>query len=709
MNDSIRPNLKTLAHNYDIQTSYYDVTKRRRQASSEGLLKLLHALGASVQKERDVPDALRASQTELWQQPLEPVAVAWDGVFRRLSIRLPTTWLGQSLEISVQLESGEEYRWSVNARDLSSIAETHIEGSAYYLKELTVPASVLQKLPLGYHHVILERGDAQYRMLLVSAPVKAYGPRDQSVSKEWGIFLPLYALQSSRSWGIGDFTDLRNLTDWVQQQGGSIVATLPLLATFVDPIFEPSPYAPISRLFWNEWYTDISQVPETQGYPEYTTYLESEATQRERARLASSSYVDYRKILKLKRPALALLSKKFFKQPSSRRDVFQRYLSSHPALYEYARFRATVDKQQTPWQKWPDSLRKGTLTEDDYDRETYYYHLYTQWIAGEQLHALSEHSRQKGQGLYLDLPLGVHTGGYDVWRERSAFVLDAVGGAPADSVFPKGQDWGFAPLHPRGIRQEGYRYVIAYLRHHMEQAGVLRIDHVMGLHRLYMIPKGLEVQQGAYVRYRPEELYGIMNLESHRHHTILVGENLGTVPRHINRSLTQHRLHRLYVVQYELNPQNQSPLPPIPRDAVASLNTHDMPPFAGYWEGLDIDECMTLGLLDSSQAKDEKKRRRASRSSLTHFLRDKRLLSTDNPSTGELLKGCLEFIGRSNAPFALVNLEDLWLETQPQNIPASHERRPNWTKKARLSLEEIQEMTEVLRLLKEFHAARASH
>ena len=709
MSNSIPSRLKSLARFYDIQTSYVDVTKRRQHVSPEGLLALLQALGAPLHKEKDVPDAYRECVQQQWHQPLDPVHVAWEGRVPPIPLRLPLSWSGDSLRISVHLESGEEHTWSVKAGELSGQEAQLIEGTTYRLNALTIPTHLSPMLPFGYHHVIVEHGHSAYRALLISAPIKSYTPSSPAEKKNWGIFLPLYALRSSRSWGIGDFTDLRNLTDWVQQQGGSLVATLPLLAMWVDPIVDPSPYAPISRLFWNELYTNLSEVPETKAYSDMTQHLESHRVQEERLRLCSSPFVEYKKILDLKRPALKLLAKQFFQTPSPRREEFQQYLRNHPSLHDYARFRATVDHRQVPWQQWPERLQGGTLKDEDYNQEVYDYHLYVQWITAGQLRDISEHSRENGQGLYLDLPLGVHAEGYDVWKERSAFVLAASGGAPPDAVYTKGQDWGFAPLHPKGIRDDEYRYVRTFLRQHMQEAGVLRIDHVMGLHRLYMIPTGMEAQHGAYVQYRPEEFYGILSLESHRHHTMLVGENLGTVPGHINKSLRRHRLHSMYVVQYELNPHTHPPLSPISRDSIASLNTHDMPPYAAYWKGLDIDDRVKMGLLDEEEAMNERTQREHLRVSLAKFLGCALDPSVDSPNLKHLLQGSLDFLGKSNARLALINLEDLWMETQAQNVPASGTHHPNWTRKARFSLEEIQNHSGVLEALKRMNAHRRGH
>jgi len=168
------------------------------------------------------------------------------------------------------------------------------------------------------------------------------------------------------------------------------------------------------------------------------------------------------------------------------------------------------------------------------------------------MQALSSTARSRGMKLYLDLPLGVHPEGFDVWRERKLFALDTSGGAPPDAFFTKGQNWGFPPLHPEAMRKQGYRYLIDCLRHLLQDASVLRIDHVMGLHRLYWIPKGLEAFQGVYVRYPAEELYAILCVESQRHQALIVGEDLGTVPRHVPTAMARHGVDRTYVVQFEL-------------------------------------------------------------------------------------------------------------------------------------------------------------
>jgi 4-alpha-glucanotransferase len=492
---------------------------------------------------------------------------------------------------------------------------------------------------------------------------------------------------------------LEALAEWSAEQGGVVVATLPLLTAFLDEPFDPSPYAPASRLFWNEFYVDVTRVPELQQCPAAQTLLESAEVQREIAALRSSPLVDYRRQMAIKRRVLEELARSFYAEPSARGAAFRHFVESHPAVEDYARFRAIGERLRTPWPQWPQPLRDGTLPEGDGSDEAGRYHFYVQWLAHEQLQALAEKAKAHGPGLYLDLPLGVHGYSYDVWREREAFAVDAAGGAPPDAVFTKGQDWGFPPLHPERIRTQGYRYVVAYVRHHLRHAGLLRIDHVMGLHRLFWVPRGVSASEGAYVQYPAEELYAILSLESHRHTAMLVGENLGTVPPAVNASMVRHRIHRLYVVQYELPSVPHRPPRAVSSAEVASLNTHDMPPFAAFWQGLDIQDRFELGLMDEAGRRRERQNLAAMQEALGSFLRQKGWLQEETIDLQAILRACLSYLAASPARVVLVNLEDLWLEKLPQNTPGTGEERPNWRRKTRERFEAWCQQPQVVSVL----------
>jgi 4-alpha-glucanotransferase len=416
--------------------------------------------------------------------------------------------------------------------------------------------------------------------------------------------------------------------------------------------------------------------------------------------------VDYRRLMALKRSVIEACCRYLSEERPRRFHDFHGFIQANPVVEDYASFRATMEKQRSPWPSWEQRPRDGILNEGDYEEKTRLYFMYAQWLAHQQIQDLADRVRRRGISLYFDLPVGNHSEGYDVWRERDVFGLDASVGSPPDVVFTKGQDWGFPPLLPDEIRGQGYRYIINYLRHHLQHAGMLRIDHVMGLHRLFWIPKGLDAIHGAYVRYRADELYAILCLESHRHRSIIVGEDLGTVPAYVRPAMSQHGLHRMYVLHYELADNVSGALHRPQHNIVASLNTHDMPPFASFWQELDILERLNLGLLNNKGSRDEKRSRKVIKRALLTFLRSKGWLINGESSDRAVLKACLSFLCSSRARIVLVNVEDLWLETLSQNVPSTGDRNPNWQRKARYTREEILHLPEVRDILKEIDRLR---
>src|SRR5439155_24802992 len=438
-----------------------------------------------------------------------------------------------------------------------------------------------------------------------------------------------------RNPSAGDLTDFEHLMDWENQLGGSVAATLPLLGAFLDEPFEPSPYSPATRLFWNEFYIDVERVPEfartEPGEPPRRTKL-----------------VDYRGVMTYKRGILEELARQFFFQPSSQRlHAFKKFVKENKHLESYAEFRAVTDRQRKGWTGWPAALRNAKLSRAHYDERTKKYHLYAQWIIQEQLGRLADKARRRGQALYLDVPLGLHPDSYDVWRYREFFVPHVAGGAPPDPVFTKGQNWGFPPMNPEAMRLNRYQYFIEFLRNHFRFARLLRIDHVMGLHRLYWIPNELSGDKGVYVEYPAEELYAILSLESNRHQAGIVGENLGVVPPAVNRSMERHNIAQIYVVQYEIFGDPKKPrLRRPPRNSVASLNTHDMPPFRSFYDGSDIDDRVDLGFLDAKAAKAERNNRGLQRKVLSGFLGEKKY--------GPIFREVTRFLANSMANIVLV-------------------------------------------------------
>jgi 4-alpha-glucanotransferase len=578
--------LRDLARQYSIETSYTDAAGKRQQAGKRALMAAI--------------DARRRSAAEAAAAPHDSVRVVWGN--QRLEV---------DGEWDLELEDGS---WR-SGRGAQS----------------------LEPLPHGYHTL---RVNHEHETLIIAAPMKAYAPR----KKQWGLFAPLYAAHTRRSWGAGDLGDMLQYASWVDHHGGSVVATLPMLAAFDD---EPSPYSPHSRLFWNELYLDATRLPEFQ--PE-------DAEDGAIAHLQQMTRVDYDAVRREKR------------------RVLQRCAARFVPDMEYARF------------------ARGEAREYAAFRGDEQYHLYVQYRLAQQMREVANAARRIGAGLYLDFPLGVNPGGYDAHRYAHVFANGVSVGAPPDLFFTKGQSWGFAPFDPDAIRADRYEYFRKAVRQHVAHAGILRIDHVMGLHRLFWIPEGLDARDGVYVRYNAEELYAILTLESRRHGCTVVGEDLGTVPPEVPKTMARHGLRRMYVVQYEIQPDK--PLPQPPAASVASINTHDMPPFAAWWAGRDIDDRVAQGLLDEVGARRERDTREQMRR------------ATGAHDAKSALESLLMFLAESDAEIVLINLEDLWGELEPQNVPGVPER--SWRHKFRLGLEAARADGTIRRVLTNVNDRRAS-
>ncbi|HEX5720049.1 MAG TPA: 4-alpha-glucanotransferase [Thermoanaerobaculia bacterium] len=678
--------LRELARLYGVETSYNDAMGRHVEAGPESLLAVLRALGAPLESMDDVPEALDERRRELAERVIEPVLVAWDGRAPTIVLRFGSD--SGRITCRFDLEGGERWAWE---KELSSLPPASPSGRLWVLPN---------DLPAGYHHLRVEHEGISGEALVISAPTRAFVGDGKPL---WGVFLPLYALQTRESWGTGDFSDLERLAAWTAGLGGGVVATLPMLAQFLDEPFEPSPYAPASRLFWNELFLDPRRVPELEACAEAKSLLESAELRKEMEELRKAPLVDYARLMALKRRVLEELARQFFADPSpERRDAYEAFAESRPELETYAAFRAVGERRGEPWQSWPERLREGTLAPADWDEDDRRYHLWVQWITDEQVSALAAEARRRGPGLYLDIPLGVHGSAYDVWRYRDLFAEGISAGAPPDSLFTGGQNWGSPPLLPERLRERGYDYLIESLRHHLRHAGLLRIDHVMQLYRLFWIPWDMDASAGVYVRYPVDEMFAVLSVESHRHQAIVVGENLGTVPPEIGDAMDRHDVLGMYVVQYELQPGNRLRTPPA--RSAASLNTHDMPTFRAFWEARDVAELQRLGFFNEDQAREERERRAELRRQILEELPPEE--RGDERAHAVVLRRLLEVLAASPARMVLVNLEDLWGEAEPQNVPGTHMERSNWRRKARYTFEELSAKPEVVDALRRVDAIR---
>jgi 4-alpha-glucanotransferase len=628
----------------------------------------------------DVPDALRQHHAARWTRLVEPVVLAWDGRLDDPPLRIPAAWSDDPIACRLELEDGEVDEWEQRRRGPLPVSDTaEVDGVRY----VETVVRLRRDVPGGYHRLRLSVHGLEAETVLIAAPARAPG----LTGRGWGVFLPLYALRSERSWGLGDLGDLGNLVEWTGRQGGTVVATLPLFAAFLDVPFEPSPYAPASRLFWNEVYAELD--PTAPGIPK--------ALREEVRRLNRAPRAPYREAMAAKRRVLEALAEERLARPGPLREGFRRF-AADPRVRDYAAFRANTERHGSPWPSWPGAERDGRLPKHGGDERSFRTHVFAQWLMARQMGEVANRAAAAGTRVYVDLPLGVHPHGYDVWRDRGSFLAGASTGAPPDTFFLGGQDWGFPPPHPEGLRETGYAYPAAVYRHVMRHAGMVRLDHVMSLHRLYVIPPGSDADNGVYLRYPAEELYAVLTLEAARAGCVVVGEDLGTVPGEVRTAMRRHGILRTHVAELEATPDH--PLPPVPFDALASLNTHDLPTFAAYWRGEDVDLRRRLGLIDTAQARRETAERRRTTRGWARGLRAEGLLEAGAGAAKPPVRTALEHLAESPAAMVVANLEDLWGERKPQNVPGTTLEYPNWSRPARLSLVRLASDRRVLGTLK---------
>lgn len=719
-NASASQALKELAERYGVETSYVNIWGQRHDAPAATLRAILNVFGVEADSDSDILAALAASSDAEWLRMLDPVSVTplsqWPAP---IIIRLPQEATDETLRWKLVEENGRTHHGDFMASDLAYHAgHSDTGGRRMEAFEWRPPVT----LAPGYHLLSVERsGSPADEMALIIAPDACYLP--EAFSRQapaplrlWGFATQLYALRSRRNWGIGDFTDLNTLMGWCANHGASIVGVNPLHELFPHHAGHISPYSPSSRAFFNTLYLDVEAIEEFAHCPPVQEMVQAPDFQAALQALREADQVDHLRIAERKRPVLERLYRQFREQhlePKTARGkaflswctqqgVFLEKLCTFQTLQEHFYLK---DPMLWSWQRWPKAYQDPTspsvaeYTEANRARVQYYQYL--QWQADCQLAAVANTAQASGQpgGLYMDLAVGNEISGAEAWLDQALYVLTMDVGAPPDECNQKGQNWGLPPYHPVKLREVAYYPWIRVLRQNMRHAGALRLDHIMGLMRLFWSPKGQDATHGAYVRYPFEDLLGILALESHRNQCFVIGEDLGTVP-----PLVEERMRHWQILSYKLliferrdGGQFVSPAD-YPPSALAAISTHDLPTIAGYWQGEDIRTRAQLDLFPSEEFHTRQlKERVLERAGLLDALTGEGLLPGElagyslsnlpERMSESLMLAIHEYLARTRCHIMMAQLEDVFLQPEQANLPGTVDEHPNWRRKISVPLE----------------------
>ena len=543
---------------------------------------------------------------------------------------------------------------------------------------------LLQDLPIGTFTLRISfRGikgpETHSTRLLVSPHRCCQG--EQPEQRMWALAVQLYGVRSHRNWGHGDFTDLLRLIELAAKIGASGIGLNPLHALFDDRPEQASPYAPNSRLFLNPLYVDVEAIPE---FPGVETARLTSAIER----LRKAAVVDYCGVAGAKLAGLRLAYLQFRRAPAAERlHDFETFRSEQgEPLARFASFEVLRRRFPQVWWEWPPEWRNPSAEAlaalRVSDGEAVGFYEFIQWIAARQLADCQTLARQRGLpiGLYLDVAVGVDAGGADAWSDQTAILGHLSAGAPPDLFNPQGQNWGIAGFHPRGLSAEGFTPFRRMIAVAMRHAGAIRIDHVLGLNRLFLIPHGATAGEGAYFRFPLQALLAVVAQESVDRRCIVIGEDLGTVPPELRTTLADWGIWTYRVMMFEQNPDG-SFVPPdrYPRDALTSFNTHDLPTYAGWITGYDLDMRRAIGHPSAETDEQRRQSQEALRAMLVHA-------GCGGEQGFAAVARCL---ASTPSRLVVVAIEDvLGLRDQP-NLPGTTDAHANWCQRLPTPLEDL--------------------
>ncbi len=714
--------LQELASMYGIIPEYYDISGRKHLTSENTAKTILKTMQVEIESEFALRREIDRKSVKQWDDFVPPVTViSVNHQPCAIPVYIP---LGNralsaiSLSWTVTDESGRQESISCSADDLAVSEERWIQG----LRHVKVMIADNRRRDIGYYTVrvsftISEQTETDTvscakTVRLIITPDSCYLPDRLRQGQARGLSVNLYSVRSEKNWGIGDFGDLIEIIATIGKLGGDFVGINPLHAIPNTMPYGISPYSPISRLFRNAVYLDISGIPEVASSPEARELMRSSRFIEELDALKKSEFIDYERIAGLKRTVLMLAFDTFiehdFNNNTDRGTSFRNFLKKENpgvelfAVYSALREHMISTKSVYAWQDWPteyhDPLGASVREFAKNQNKSVLFHQYVQWLIDEQLRDVQTATDEYGLaiGLYNDLAVGSVAGGNDSWSFGGTLAAHVDVGAPPDDFSINGQNWGFPPMMPEKLKESGYELFIHTIRQNMKHAGALRIDHALGLFRMFWIPSGLSPKEGAYVTYPAEDLLRIIALESVRSKVVVVAEDLGTLEDSFREMLQSFDMLSYRLFYFERNYPDPSFRQPdaYPVGALCAVTTHDLPTLYGFWQGKDIETKKSLGMYqDEDQWKHDLVIRARNRELLIAALRGKGLISDaespDGPMTPELCEAIYRYLALTPCRMLLVSLDDVIGTIEQQNLPGTVDKHPNWKQKTPLTLQEI--------------------
>ena len=671
-----------LAKLVGVATSYVGMSHDYHEIEDDVLVAVLKALGIDASNDEAINQSITSIKSERETRVVAPTVLHIVGKESKVAVH---GGMFDVPEASITLENGKQFTGKISHEGGEKIAH-EIDGSFFFTSYLVLPAD----LPEGYHTLEVTVGSETETATVISAPEKIELLDDMKNGSLWGWMSQLYSIRSKGSWGVGDFEDLKTmLVEAKKKTGSDFMLINPMHAAEPVPPLTPSPYLPISRRFINFSYIRPESMPEYltlshEDRAEVDALHEQVESLNDDARL-----IDRDAMWRVKKHALWVIYKAG--RTKARQAEFDRYLAEcGDEIESYATWCLCYDKWGAPSDDADNWVRKYNRDSEEVAQlrekfpDTLEFYRWLEWVATDQLHAAQQAARKAGMkiGIVADMAVGVHPAGSDVWWNPERFAKGATVGAPPDMFNQQGQDWSQPPLNPIALEQTGFRVYRDMVHDMFANAGAVRIDHILGLFRLWWIPEGKPATDGTYVHYDSDVMLGILALEASRAGGVVVGEDLGVVPAYVSKSLSEHGILGCAVEWFEQmdgvfrTPKDWRPY------ALASVNTHDMPPAAGYLEYGHVKLREQLGLL-SGPVEEFQKSATAEHNAMLNMLveegyLDKAALDDEAANENEIVDALYRGLKGSPCKLMAASVVDAVGEKRTQNQPGTNNEYPNW-------------------------------